>query len=233
MTKPNKSILEEICNLLDTYKGRDKILRTLCYSTKLIGGLAKDDLLAKRFQVFSSQMSATRATLRLLDDLPMLKYTLEYGFGKEEPDRIMSSLGVITNIIDQVYYPIEKISWLAEHRLISADGEKWDVVSSIFWVTSIYLTLMKSLRYMSYLQKNKMHATMDAEFKVNLIKIIGRQKLEALTCIRLSLDLIHAISTLPPGFLWSSKLKSWHVGFIGTLSSVLGIYQIFVKKSLQ
>lgn len=60
-----------------------QILRTLCYSTKLIGGLAKDDLLAKRFQVFSSQMSATRATLRLLDDLPMLKYTLEYGIGKE------------------------------------------------------------------------------------------------------------------------------------------------------
>lgn len=63
--------------------------------------------------------------------------------------------------------------------------------------------------------------------------MILRQKFEILTCIRLSLDLIHAINTLPPGFLWASKLKPWHVGLIGTVSSILGLYQIFAKKSLK
>lgn len=58
------------------------MLRTLCYSTKLVGGLTNNEGLKRRFNVFSSQMSAARAVLRLLDDLPMLKYTMEYGLGR-------------------------------------------------------------------------------------------------------------------------------------------------------
>lgn len=89
-------------------------------------------------------MSGTRAVLRLLDDLPMLKYNLEYGLGSEEPDKLMASLGVTTNIIDQIYYPIEKMAWLAEHELLSnVNATYWDTASSVFWVLSIYLTLMK------------------------------------------------------------------------------------------
>lgn len=57
-------------------------MRALCYSTKLIGGLSKNEIRAKRFAAFSSQMSNARAVLRLLDDLPMLQYTIEYGLGK-------------------------------------------------------------------------------------------------------------------------------------------------------
>lgn len=95
-------------------------------------------------QIFSSKMSGTRAVLRLLDDLPMLQYTLEYGFGRDEPDKFMSSLGCVTNFIDQIYYPIEKMAWLAEHNLITGENlGKWDTASSICWVLSIYLTLMK------------------------------------------------------------------------------------------
>lgn len=77
----------------------------------------------------------------------------------------MASLGVMTNVIDQIYYPIEKMSWLAEHRLISANGEKWDTVSSVFWVASIYLTLMRSLRFFTILQKHKMGLKMDENYK--------------------------------------------------------------------
>lgn len=56
----------------------------------------------------------------------------------------MASLGVTTNIIDQIYYPIEKMSWLAEHDLLSnCNGQFWDTSSSICWIASIYLTFMK------------------------------------------------------------------------------------------
>lgn len=46
------------------------------------------------------------------------------------------------------------------------------------------------------------------------------------------MDLVHAVNTLPSGFLWASKLKSWQVGLIATLSSVLGLYQVFAKKNI-
>ncbi|CAH1261015.1 unnamed protein product [Diabrotica balteata] len=206
------NVLNEICELLETYKGRDKILRTLSYVTKLIGGVQKNEVLAKKFFIFSSQMSGARATLRLLDDLPMIQYNLQYGTGKNEPDKFMSQLGVLTNIIDQLYYPIEKMSWFAEHKLITGvDNNKWDTASSVCWVISTYLTLVN----------------------IPIEKVLLTQKYEILTAIRLCLDFIHAVNTLPPGFLWSSKLKVWHVGFIGTLSSLLGIYQIFYKRSLK
>jgi peroxin-11C len=225
-------ILNEICALLDTYKGRDKILRTLCYSTKLIGGVHSNKALAEKFLLFSKHMSNTRATLRLLDDLPMLKYNLEYGFGKEEPDKLMAALGVTTNVIDQVYYPIEKVAWLAENRLVTGlDNNQWDTISSIFWVASIYLTLMRSLRYVSVLQKHKT-CVMKTEENPALEKLLARQNYEILTCVRLCLDFVHAVNTLPKGFLWSSKLNTWHIGLIATTSSLLGIYQIFAKRDL-
>lgn len=228
-----KSVLDEICDMLDTYKGRDKILRTLCYSSKLIGGLSNNEILAKRMGVFSSKMSGTRAVLRLLDDLPMLKYNLEYGFGGEEPDQLMASLGVTTNIIDQIYYPIEKMSFLAEHDLISnCDGNYWDTASSICWVLSIYLTLLKTMRYVTILQSQRTRGVVTKEGSEALEKLLRRQKFEILTCVRLSMDLVHAINTLPLGWLWGGKLKTWHIGLIATTSSFLGIYQMFAKRSL-
>lgn len=54
-----------------------------------------------------------------------------------------------------------------------------------------------------------------------------------ISVVRLSLDLTHAVSTLPPGWFWGGKLKTWHVGAIATLSATIGIYQYFAKKKLK
>lgn len=45
------------------------------------------------------------------------------------------------------------------------------------------------------------------------------------------LDLSYAISYLPPGILWGGKLKTWHVGALGTLSSIISLYQVFEKRA--
>lgn len=58
------------------------------------------------------------------------------------------------------------------------------------------------------------------------------QKFELLSSVRLLLDFVHAVNTLPPGFLWSSRLNTWHVGLVASISSVLGIYQIYYKRLL-
>lgn len=169
-------------------------MKILCYSAKLVAGLNADSdpVLAKRFAIISSKISGARATLRLIDDIPMLQYTLEYGLGSkvcgaekqtqwmggchfihlfifiesnrllfghartlthshtrthsniQETDTALSIIGVITNAVDHIYYPIEKICWLAEHKAITVDDpDRWDTISSIFWVSSIYLNLMR------------------------------------------------------------------------------------------
>lgn len=61
-------------------------------------------------------------------------------------------------------------------------------------------------------------------------QIIQMQNSELITSIRLSLDFIHAVNTLPAGFLWASKLNNWHIGLIASISSILGIYQMLHKN---
>lgn len=58
-------------------------MKILCYSAKLAAGLNVDRNpdLAKRMTIISSKISGARATLRLIDDIPMLQHTLEYGLG--------------------------------------------------------------------------------------------------------------------------------------------------------
>lgn len=60
-------------------------MKALCYTTKLASGLyaTSNPDLAKRLAIFSKQISGARATLRLVDDIPMLQYSLEYGLGSK------------------------------------------------------------------------------------------------------------------------------------------------------
>lgn len=63
-------------------------------------------------------------------------------------------------------------------------------------------------------------------------KLINNQRMEVISVIRLTLDLIQAGSTLPKGYLWGGKLENVGVGIIGTLSASIGIYQYFAKKKM-
>lgn len=58
-------------------------MKIVCYSAKLAAGLNvnRNPDLAKRMAIISSKISGARATLRLIDDIPMLQHTLEYGLG--------------------------------------------------------------------------------------------------------------------------------------------------------
>lgn len=100
--------------------------------------------LAKKFAIFSTKMSQTRANLRLFDDLPMIQSSLDYGLGEKEPDSIMASIGVITNVIDHLYYPVDKICWALDAGILKWEKrDKWDFINSVFWASSIYMNLMK------------------------------------------------------------------------------------------
>lgn len=72
--------------------------------------------------------------------------------------------------------------------------------------------------------------TVESDAALSSMRI--KQTMELISVVRLSLDLLQAGSTLPRGYLWGGKLQTWHVGMIGTLSALLGIYQFFAKKNM-
>ena len=74
--------METYVKLLQTYTGREKIMRTAGYVAMLLSGAA-DGQAAKKLGTVSSQISAARVILRLFDDLPMLCYVAKYGTGSQ------------------------------------------------------------------------------------------------------------------------------------------------------
>uniref|UniRef100_T1PIY6 Peroxisomal biogenesis factor 11 (PEX11) n=1 Tax=Musca domestica TaxID=7370 RepID=T1PIY6_MUSDO len=231
---PYDKYLNEFCDIIDTYGGRDKVMKALCYGSKLIAGYYGDRKpeLAKRYAIASSRISGARATLRLIDDIPMIQYALEYGFGQGESDSIMAVLGVAANFVDLLYYPVEKICWLSEHKIVEIKNpDYWDNVNTIFWVVGVYLNLMRNIRSFG-LNQQKINNIRETKDNPDVEKMLKKHRIEILTLIRLSLDFVHAGSYLPKGYLWGGKLSTFQIGAIGTASAAIGIYQIFAKRRL-
>lgn len=70
------------------------------------------------------------------------------------------------------------------------------------------------------------------ESSVALRRLEAKEQMEMVSIVRLSLDFVHAASTLPNGWLWGGKFSNLTVGLIGTTSSFIGLYQYFAKKRL-
>jgi len=50
---------------------------------------------------------------------------------------------VIQNIVNLVYSPIEHFAWAGQHKIVSINVKKWDLVTTVFWIISIQLCLVK------------------------------------------------------------------------------------------
>lgn len=73
---------------------------------------------------------------------------------------------------------------------------------------------------------------LENEKAVTLKKLEAKERMEMISIFRLTLDFVHAASTLPEGYLWGGKLTNYTVGLIGSTSSLIGLYQYFARKRL-
>ncbi|XP_046436593.1 peroxisomal membrane protein 11C isoform X4 [Neodiprion fabricii] len=222
-----------VIEVLESYHGRDKVLRLLTYLGKLTSGIASSKNVAIKSQIFSNQISGCRVMLRLLDDIPMLHHVVSYGLGKAEPDWVIRWANLLKNLLDVIFSPIEHICWAGECKILSVNVASLDLVTTWCWVISLYLSLVKSLRKVIQLEKQKV-CLQQSESNIGLASRIldVQQRDESLSCLRLILDLSYAVNYLPSGVLWGGKLKTWHVGVFGTVSSLIVLYQMFSKRTV-
>uniref|UniRef100_A0A3B5KDR0 Peroxisomal biogenesis factor 11 gamma n=1 Tax=Takifugu rubripes TaxID=31033 RepID=A0A3B5KDR0_TAKRU len=228
--------LESLVRLLESYRGRDKVIRTVCFGSQLVGGLlsksADTDLshrqLGKSLLLFSAQLSHCRTTLRLFDDLAMLAYSHSYGVGVREDDPAVRWISVLSNVADQLYYPCEHIAWAADAELIKIKSDKWWLFSTVLWGASLLLGILRSLRVLMLLKKKlKIHERAGGGGRYHVCSQLHRlMRAELLSFLRSMADLSNAIHWMPPGFLWAGKFPSWLVGLMGTISSVIGLIQM-------
>ena len=80
------NMADRLASVLETYRGREKIMRLLQYASFLAsGGLHKVSCEAtgEKFRIFAEAMSECRTVLRLFDDAAMISFARSYGTGKE------------------------------------------------------------------------------------------------------------------------------------------------------
>ncbi|XP_048832639.1 peroxisomal membrane protein 11C isoform X1 [Brienomyrus brachyistius] len=230
--------LESLVNLLESYRGRDKVIRTLCYGSLLAGGIVSQrgpgsSQLGNRLLLFSSQLSDCRTVLRLFDDLSMFAYTWSYGLGVSEEDAGVRWICVINNLADQLYYPLEHIAWAADARLIGVKSARWWTLSTLMWAVSLLMNILRSVRVILLLRKKmrknrRTNQREGSEAAVSRSTEVQQQvHSEVLSIFSSMADLSNAIHWLPPGFLWSSRFPHWLVGLMGTVSSLIGLYQTY------
>lgn len=232
--------LESLVKLLESYRGRDKVIRTVCYGSQLVGGVlsrkAETDVssqrLGKSLLLFSAQLSHCRTVLRLFDDLSMLAYSHSYGMGGGEEDAGVRWISVLTNVADQLYYPCEHIAWAADAELIKVKSDKWWLFCTVLWGTSLLLGILRSLRVLLLLKKKLKRNQRDGGGS-SRSRLRRQMRGEALSVLGSMADLSNAVHWMPPGFLWAGRFPNWLVGLMGTISSLIGLIQMNTDNSEQ
>ncbi|XP_047443356.1 peroxisomal membrane protein 11C [Mugil cephalus] len=232
--------VESLVQVLESYRGRDKVIRTVCYSSQLVGGAlsrkAETDVslhrLGKSLLLFSAQLSHCRTVLRLFDDLSMLAYSRSYGLGAEEEDAAVRWISVLSNVADQLYYPCEHIAWAADAELISVKSDKWWLFSTVLWGASLLLGILRSLRVLQLLKK-KLKKFERGSGGSSRSQLRRKMRGELLSILSSMADLSNAVHWMPPGFLWAGRLPTWLVGLLGTTSSLIGLIRMNSSDSDQ
>ncbi|XP_075467198.1 peroxisomal membrane protein 11C isoform X1 [Ascaphus truei] len=222
-----------LLHVLESYRGRDRVIRMLCYSCQLVGGIlaqkgGKKQESAKSLLIIASQLSHCRTVLRLFDDLAMFAYSKQYGLGRKEEDALVRWISVIGNICDQLYYPCEHVAWAADAGVVRGKSEKWWTASTALWGLSLVLGIMRSLRILTTLRRENKEKYSEGEGPLSRGQIKAQVRSEVLSIIGSISDLTNAVHWMPPGFLWGGQSPTWLVGLMGTGSSLISIYQTAV-----
>ncbi|KAL1132262.1 hypothetical protein AAG570_010219 [Ranatra chinensis] len=198
--------LSRLAELLESYGGRDRVIRLFYYGTQFAAGALGSGRTADKLILLSDHLSNCRTILRLFDDLPMLASTLSYGFGPKGGDIFLRLCNVLSNSLDQLYYPLEHVAWAADLKLLPVQSsENWWTASTLCWALSSYISAI-NYSVQNYLMRH--------------------EAIELLTALRCGLDFIIAVHWLPEGsILWSSRLTRWQLGLLGLVSSVISLYQ--------
>ncbi|KAH9490467.1 Peroxisomal membrane protein 11C [Bulinus truncatus] len=233
-----KESLTSIINVLETYRGRDRIIRFLTYAAMFIGGDGKTSAQIK-WRILSAELSGCRVILRLFDDLSMLLYNVSISFGQKEKG-IMRPLEMCTALFNQLYYPSEHIAWFRQKKILNGNPAVFSLLGLVFWTLALLGEIIKcfvKIRKLN-LQAKSLHkqrkldhdssdhrSSQNDQIQENLKKLATDRRDLCLLLVQYSCDFTNAISWMPPGVLWAQKLRPSVNGILGMIASSIILYR--------
>lgn len=151
-------------------------------------------------------------------------------FVVQEKDPVIRILSVISNIVDQSFFPIEHIAWAIDRGIIqSRSSLYWWYCGTALWAVSLLFSIVKCVLSLLKLQlRKKRESSSSRDSGVanseSLKRIAAKQFNLCLVLCGSCADFCCAVHWLPRGFLWAEKLSKFMVGFLGTVSSSVGLY---------
>lgn len=228
-------MMDTYVSLLQTYAGRDKIMRTVGYTSMFLTGAVKGRT-GQTLTLFARQISAARMVMRLFDDVPMWRMTSKWGAG--EKDTLSRALAVLSSVSIQLYYPCEHIAWGADRELWPVESTRWWTATAAWYTLSLFFSILRGIRSIFLLrrkrseliQQKKMETLenvddKDSHVKSSLKECAEKEISEYVGLVKNVADFLLAVNTLPvKGFLWSGKFGTVTNATFGVTSSLTGLY---------
>ncbi|KAG6441686.1 peroxisomal membrane protein 11C [Manduca sexta] len=216
-------VIDEFCDLLQSHANRDKVVSLTSYILKLWGATThRQDLMTA-----SARIAAARATLRLFDDAAALKLALSYGSGKQDGP-VWGALGVANHVFTLAYLQAEKVVWLIDTGVLAVSKDcdyQVKTAHKLFWSLSAFVGFVRSIRAL-----NASAQLLNSPEPPKCAPVRFTQA--SLTTTKLILDVIHAVSWLPAGWLWGNRLSAQQASSVATASAVLGLIMHYHGKRL-
>jgi len=214
----------KLLRFLETHNGRDKIVRLFQYGGRFLAWWMittnRADQ-AKKFQTLEESSSLARKVFRLLKSLSYLQAMFKTYI--EEPDQIVRFTTVVQNGSLAAWLFFDHIIWSAKIGLIKADVPAHARKANIFWLIAMICGIVKSL-YLIQQTQQLIKSTQKADTIDSLKKAQGDYALEL---IRNLFDLTIPTSGLSKQV--AATIPSGIVGLCGSITSIIGIYQVWSK----
>jgi len=212
----------KLLKYLETHNGRDKIVRLFQYGGRFLAWYminnGKADQ-AKKFQTLEESSSLARKVFRLLKSLSYLQAMMKCYI--EEPDPIVKLTTVVQNFSLAGWLFFDHIIWGAKIGLFKADVPSHAKKANIFWLIAMVCGIVKSCYQMKLAQDS---LNSKPESKDNIRKAQFEYGLEL---VRNLFDL--TIPTTGLSKQAAAVIPSGVVGLCGSVTSVIGIYQVWSK----
>lgn len=233
--------LAQVVSVLETYRGRDRIIRLLTYAAMFMGSNGKTAAQIK-WRTIAGELGACRVILRLFDDLPMLLMNLSSNFGLKDKRPPIRILNFFSALLNQGFYPSEHIAWLRQKQITTGEPRPYLLLGLFMWAISLTVELIKSILKIHYINVQAMQllkqkeldkssegddtaSSQNAEIKKTLKRLDFERRDLGLVMLQSFCDLTNAISWLPPGLLWAGSLSPRANGIFGMLASMIMLYR--------
>lgn len=221
--------------LLQTYSGRDKIVRTTGYTAMLLSVAVKGKV-GQKLGIFARQLSSARTILRLFDDVPM--WTLTRKWAASEEDTFSRICSIVGNLSSQIYFPFEKIAWGADRELWTMESENWWGYGTLCWAISLLMNILRGIRQLVLLRQMRTKLILQKRMeslekteentsstKTSIVHCVQKEIDEYWNLLKNVSDFLLAINLLPwKGILWAGKFGPGKNAVFGTISSLVGLH---------